>query len=287
MRHPQATARANHRPMDAPARTAAQPLPAHSACIRCAYDLAGLSPDGNYPECGLAVAASWPAWDLTACHRVYVEHVRAEVRSLGWAAVLACLVAMGFALALRLEPWANRSVPASDAQAVAATVAVVALIVMAIPLVRFDRQWRAHPERGKAMARGPRRASNIGLWVMAIGMVAMLLPGGFIAQFAPALGTPVASAGAAVMLAGGAACYVAMMGYAHLALERGGRKAPARWHEWVWLLLALVGLVPLLVWRHDPVYVWWWSAATLLGVAAAMAVLAGRCARASAAIERR
>lgn len=270
-----------------PTNPAAERLPAGSACIGCRYDLAGLTPENACPECGLNVAASWPVWDLGACHRAYVDHVRAELGGLGWASALAAFVALGFAVAVALEPWTPASAPPSVLQAVSATAAMVAVILTAIPLARFEHRWRGHPRPSKELARAPRQACTIGVWVMAIGMVAMLLPGSFIVPFAPALGVLIASMGVAVMLIGAMAIYFAVMGYARLALERDGLRTPAGWRDWAWPLLILVGLLPMPLWRVATFYAWWSAALALLGASVALAVLAGRCARARAALERR
>lgn len=95
---------ANDRAMDPiansttePADTASERLPAGVRCYQCKYDLAGRVPGEPCPECGLDVAASWPAWDLRACHPAYIEHLRYEAVQMRRVA-LVLAVAIGLVL---------------------------------------------------------------------------------------------------------------------------------------------------------------------------------------------
>ncbi len=272
--------------MDPPTDTAAQPLPAPTWCYGCGYNLAGLTSDGTCPECGLEIAASRPVWDLRRCHLVYVEHVRAELRWIGWTAAMAGFAAACLAIAAASYPIASVSGAGLDATGAMLVVGIVAVLGAAGPLSVFQRRCRTHPEAGKAITAAPRRSALMGLSIVAMGLGFVVLPGVVIANFLAGLGTIIGLVGVAVALAGGAVFFVAAMRYARLALERGGRKAPARWHDWAWPMLALLGLVPATRCLVDAGFCWYAASAAFVGVAAALAALAWRCASARAALAR-
>jgi hypothetical protein len=260
------------------------PLPSPAWCYGCGYNLAGLAPEGVCPECGLAIAASWPVWDLRACHEVYVRHVRGELWWMRWAAALAGLSALAAALAVGADALAGRWNGAGDAGTLALVVAVLALLAATGPLGAFERRWRRHPEPGKRMAGPPRRLARVGWGAVAVGVGLFALPGGFLAGLAPRAGLALGLVGLVIIAAGAGAVTFAAMRYGRLVLERAGRPVPPRWHDAAWVALPLAGPVLALP-ALAGVPPWWCAAAAVpLGVAAAMGALVWRCKRASGAL---
>ena len=242
--------RTNDRPMDAPQQPAteppvpaAEPLPAGALCSGCTYDLVGRAPGERCPECGLDVAASWPVWDLRACHRGYVEHVAEEFRMLHWAALTAWVV-LAATLAASLAGAMEGRV--GGIVAVAIGVGMVAMgAVVVLPLVVWyaQRSLRAHPNARAAPGAAERRRLRWALRFGEAGLLGVLLwvP---VAAFGGGDDlAPLLFAGAAVATVGLAWASFEAMRYANHTIGRAGKAATSGGFIVAWgFTLAALGL---------------------------------------------
>lgn len=250
---------------------AAAPLPAGVLCYQCTYDLGGLAASGVCPECGLEIAASWPSWDLRACHRSYVEHTHREMLKLGGAA--AGLALIGGGLAVLALVW-GMSIGEEVQRWVLAAIGVEVILTFSASfnfLVKFGEASLAHPGGDHAPGTAVRRRIRVGTYVFGFGFfIAFAL---FVVAFMYATSFAVGLAMAAVTFACiGTFIAVRAIGvYSRLTLERVGGDAPPLVLERPPALLALAG-VPVVPLAALDVVPWLWAAAPSLG---GLALLAG------------
>ncbi len=278
-------ARANDPPMTAREDSDARPLPSPTWCYRCGYNLAGLRPEGVCPECGLEVAASWPVWDLTRCHRAYRDQVRAELWWIGWSAVLAGIVVLGFAVSGCIALLAPSASWSDDAHVKVLAIAALMGLGFTFPLAMFERRWRRHPQPGKAMSAGPRRCYLMGLCLVAAGLCFLIFPAAVLSLYSMFFATVVWIMGAIIVVLGCGAVYVAALRYPRLVLVRTGRPPPPHWHDWLWTAAPLLGLAGMVLEATEVLPLGWGSVVFLAPFASAIAV-AWRCMRAMARLKK-
>lgn len=227
----------------------AERLPAGVACYRCGYDLVGLAPGERCPECGLDAAASWPVWDVRACHRAYVEHLCAEAVLARRAAVLLA-AAMGLLLAaVAAQVFAAIGIGRAWAAIMLPIIAGVTLLFWAVLLVQLDRTVRRRPplragegdERTRS-DRGTRRGLRTGAWLAAAGVVLGGTGTAVFGMAASPLTTLVAYAALIAVCVGVSMLILNIADAREQIAERSGRPRPAR----------VVGAVLVLPWAALP-----------------------------------
>ncbi len=266
-------------PAPAPKLPATEPLPAWMRCAGCGYELAGLPGGGVCPECGLAVAASWPVWDLRACHRGYVEHVAEEFRMVHWAALTAWVV-LAATLAASVAGAMEGRVGGIVAVATGAgMVAMGAVVVLPLMVWYAQRSLRAHPNARLAPGAAERRRLRWALRLGQTGLLGVLL-------WVPAAAFGGGDVLMALLLAGAALAAVGLawasfeaMRYANHTLGRAGRAATSAGFiaAWGFTLAALgLALIATLAFALDQA---WRGAAIAAGLLAPATVVALRCGR--------
>ncbi len=135
----------------------AEPLPAWMRCVACGYDLAGLSPGGVCPECGIQIPASWPEWDLRDCDRAHVQSLYQGIGHLRHGAVAIAMSLLCGAAAIVLANLPLRSADKHVYVGVAIAAALVLAIASSVKLAMLRGRcvWR-----GRCALRPPRRAST-------------------------------------------------------------------------------------------------------------------------------
>ena len=219
-------------------------LPAGVLCVRCAYDLGGLSPDGVCPECGLDARASWPVWDLRACHRVYVEHLAEEFRMLHWVALASWVVLMATLVACLGALLAPRVGGLSGVAVVSWLASVCVLVVLPLLVWYARRSLRAHANTGRSPGAANRRRLRLALLVGQVGLVLVLLSMG--------LGLVMVGVPQSVLLAStciasiGLACAsFEAWGYAGLTRQRAGVASGRRGLLIAWAIALVAGAVSM------------------------------------------
>lgn len=223
---------------------AAEPLGAGVLCYQCTYDLVGRVPGEPCPECGLDVAASWPAWDLRACHRVCVDQAYGEL--LGVRVVLTCvLVASGAGALAGLGVEAARALPSIWSMVMLLALFAAAACAAAVPalfglLLRLRRV--GHPA---ALASEPARR-----WLVISVRVAMVLLPAAVALGLVGMTSRLLHIGAmlpwSIVVLCAALVPLAMASWAHAdaTVRRAGRP---RLHRWPVPLIAAPALAGALV----------------------------------------
>ncbi|MEQ9096527.1 MAG: hypothetical protein RIE32_09715 [Phycisphaerales bacterium] len=263
----------------------AEPLGAGVLCYQCTYDLAGLDAGGVCPECGLAIAASWPAWDLRACHRAYVERVRGELGAIRHVAGCWGILALSGAIVAWAQtmpgPWGM----GEQVGAVGALVVFGSSIGMLASCAGLERRLRRDPNRAVLPGAATRKAVLVGAALLGAGTLAAVLVAPLASVASEDLGLLFAIVGATAWLSGGLIVHVYVLAYALQTLGRAGVRARRAMLEEAPGVLPLAGLALVPFAAFSVVHWAWVVAATLLGVALAAGGVALRCGRAQRVLD--
>jgi len=258
----------------------AERLPVKLVCHQCRYDLAGLAIGSVCPECGLAIAASWPDWDLREAHAAYTMRLCRELGAIHSVVVCSGLVALsGAAVA-----WAEAPRRSTELQELGFALGAFALFVVGIATIatgaHLAKIIRRDPNAALTPGGEARKGMVVGATLQAAGVVSAILVAGPISVVQPDLGTLVGMVGVAVWLFGVLVVHVYAHQHALETLRRAGVQTRRTILERAPGLLPLtsLGLLPLAAFG---VIHWAWIFAwALFSVALAEAGLALRCARA-------
>jgi hypothetical protein len=292
--------------MDAPEHPAAEPgtpaaerssppaerLPAGVPCYQCAYELAGLAPEGVCPECGLAIAASWPEWDLRACHRLCVEHVGRELAALqrvGLGLLIATVGGIPAAAAVLVDA---HGVDATVLLMVGLPGVVVGLILVPMFLMLAGRTMRRRPDAaglregdGWAAERLTRSRVRTGGWLLAIGLATALPLSALAGLVGYGLAMLVGVAGVLMVSAGMASLAAGVGGLCARMRERAGHAARYR-TAIVAIALPWAALLPaMLVIQGWPPHAGWVVLGMAIALCASAAGLIALTAQALRAVE--
>lgn len=203
-------------------------IPAGIACTGCEYELAGLPRGGVCPECGLAVPASWPVYDLHECARPYVVHVLDELRMLNWATLAAWVVLASAAIAGVGTAFEGRGGRVAITAMSFGLLAVAGLVPLPLLVLYAWSALTQHPNTRTAPGGANRTRLRRTLLVAQLGLWGVLGLG-LLAGFADVrIAWPFFIAAAAVAMAGlGWACLEALAYTAHV-LYRAGAACPNR-----------------------------------------------------------
>ena len=241
-----AAMQADDQPAPEPKAPASERLPAGVSCYGCRYDLVGRVPGEPCPECGLDVAASWPVWDLGACHPQCVDQAYSEL--LGVRSVLACvLVGAGAGALAGLGAPAARALPIIWSMVVLLVLCSAVAHAAAVPAL-FGLLLRLRRLRPPAtQASGPaRRWLVIGICLAIVllpvavvlglvGMASLVLHIGWILPWS-----------IVVLCVAITPLALASWAYADTFVRRAGRSSWARWPLPLIVAPALAGsLVPV------------------------------------------
>lgn len=266
--------------MPEPMAGPAEPLPARVLCYQCQYDLVGRVPGEPCPECGLDVAASWPVWDLRACHPLYVWHLRGELLRIGAAALIACATLIWLAMAA----FVFGGPLLGDAAFV--LVFVTGAIgfgfgLFFLPAVGFaERCLRRHPNPLRTPGAGLRRAMRWSMLVWGIGWLGLGVPGLLLADAGVGSGLGLFVAGTMISAGAWSMLFALALMYAGSMLDRAGQRGGIRRAEAALGYAPLVGLALLPLAIFGVISYWWVLSATLAGLAGAAGGLTLRCVRA-------
>ncbi|MEQ8843546.1 MAG: hypothetical protein RIB58_01730 [Phycisphaerales bacterium] len=209
-------------PTPEPKPDAAERLPAGVVCYQCRYDLAGLDAGGVCPECGLAIAVSWPRSGASGEARRRAQRARGRIRLVLATTIMLLVLNASLVLAAcgavvnAVGQYAQGTFEDGEGAIVAGTLlalfaglayATMVAVVAAMPRLAGER---------------PRLATRVGGLMMVAGLVA-ILPGGFMGVDFLLL------AGMLAMLVGNALCIVGMLGICGDVLARVDRPRPRRW----------------------------------------------------------
>lgn len=277
--------------MDAVVDEFRAPLPEGVLCYQCQYNLVGRVRGEVCPECGLDAAASWPVWDLSRCHRVYLEHVEKEVKYLlGWSTSLAsATLLVALASALATVPWKRWQ---GDLQVNLAImlylVSFVSIILALKESSLLAKKLRTHPNRDRAPGGSFATSLSYGAMVSAGGFAILypigLIVAGLVFTNTVSIGIVLATIGLALWLIGLVVVSLAGLAYVGQVLVRAGlpdrrflvEEAPVVL-AFLSPVLAVLGLLGLLSW-------FWVACLVSLCVALGAGGVALRCWRAGRAL---
>ncbi|OAB61258.1 hypothetical protein AY599_00030 [Leptolyngbya valderiana BDU 20041] len=259
---------------------AAEPLGAGVLCYQCQYDLVGRVPGEPCPECGLDVAASWPAWDLRQCHPLYVWHVRGELLRIGAAAFIAGATLVWLAIAAFVfgGPWSGDM---AFVLVLASGMLGLGFGLFFLPAVGFaEKRLRQHPNHRRTPGARLRRAMEWSMLIFGIGWLGFVTPGLIVGDAGSASGWALLAAGTVVIAVGLSVLFALALTYAGSMLERAGRRGGHGRGEAALGFGPVAGLVLLPLAVFGVISYWWVLSATLAGLAGAAGGLALRCLRA-------
>ncbi|OAB61257.1 hypothetical protein AY599_00025 [Leptolyngbya valderiana BDU 20041] len=261
-----------------PEAAAAEPLPAGVLCYQCQYDLAGLDAGGVCPECGLAIAASWPRSGASGEARRRAQRARGRIRLVLATTIMLLVLHASLVLAAcgavvnAVGQHAQGTFEDGEGAIVAGTLlALLAGLAYAVLATVLAAMPGFHGERKRFGVR-------VGGPMLVAGLVAVVLAVTLNAPF-------VFFGGAITVVVGNVLCVIAILGICGDALARVDRARPRRWL--VVALAAVFAVLPVVaaVAAHGSVAGACVALGAVLIMAGASAVLAWQAIRGVRAVE--